>query len=269
MRFHLAMGLLATGLAGACSLTTDLGGLSTTDATDASPEAGSSRDASGDGEASVVAEGGSDSSADAGLCGQAHDLCATFDEGALADGWTSSRADAKGVIERSTARAASAPASFHATLAERGAGDLEYALLTKSLAGAWKRTVIDFDMLLDPPAWKAGDINASFIAVDFRDANGSQFSVYFPIGDGYAQVTAPSLNLQLDPVPLGTFFHVHLDIVAGTSVTAVIAGKTYSGATAPLAGTGTSVVLDLGITGYNAPVPALSVYYDNVVVDRL
>lgn len=272
MRFHVVTAVVAVWVIAACSLTTDTSGLSTPDvaAADGGPEASVTTDAAGDRDAAGATDGGADASADGGgLCAASHDLCATFDQGALMDGWDGSQVDTKAAIERSTTRAASAPASFHATIERRAAGDLEYALLTRVLPGAWKRTVIDFDMQLDSALWNAGDINASFIAVEFQDGTGSPFVVYFPIGDGYAQITAPSLNLELGPVPLDRFFHVHLDIVPGTSVTAVVAGKTYSGATAPLVGTGTGIRISLGITGYNAPVPALSVYYDNVVIDRL
>jgi hypothetical protein len=267
MRSVLLLAAFASAVVAACSIVTDLSGLSGGAVTDGGTESGSPTDApSGDG--TVTTDAGTDASDAARLCSQPHEFCTDFDDGALADGWTSANVDPKGAIERSTARSASAPASFHATIARRAAGDIEYALLTKSLPGPWKRTVIDFDMLLEAPAWQADDINAAFLAVYFSDSSGPQASFYMPVGPGYAQVTGPSANLQLDPVPLGRFFHVHLDIVPGASVSAIIDGKSYSGSTAALSGTGTRTDLDLGITGYNAPVPEFSVYYDNVVVDR-
>jgi hypothetical protein len=202
------------------------------------------------------------------FCTGGHVFCADFDVGGLADGWSGDNVAASGIVERSTTQSVSAPASFHAQLPRRAAGNLAYALLYKSFFGAWRRTVFDFDMLLETPDWQSGDINAAYFEFGFREANQSAATYYFVIGNGYTQITGPTLNMVIDPVPLGRFFHVHVDVTPGGALAATVDGKAYSGVAAPISGTAARTDLNIGITGYNAPVPGFSVFYDNVVVDQ-
>ena len=186
----------------------------------------------------------------------------------LSLGWTRQGVDAKAAIELSTAHYTSPTSSFHASIARRAASDLENAFLGKDLTGPWKRLVVAFDVRIERPAWQSGDSNAAFVAV-FFDGTGPTNQLYFPVGDGYAQLTGPGIDIPIDPTPLDRFFRVRLDIEPGVGVSVEVNGKKYQAKlSAFVGGPGLKTVVNLGITGYNAPVPAFSALYDNVVIDQ-
>lgn len=250
----------------ACSLTTDLNGYAG-ELPLLSSEGGDDAGLDARAEATGPSETGGDAPIDAGpFCTDGHSLCADFDQGELLDRWTRDENDAKASSELSTAHFVSPGRSFRASIARRASGDLENALLVKDTLGIWRPTVLDFDFYLAHPDWKAGDINASFVSVSFSGMS-AEATVFWTIGDGYSQLTAPGMNIAIDPPPYDTFIHVHLDIIPSKSVDAVINGKTYHGNMSATAGPGQITVLALGINGFNAPVPAFSAFYDNVVLD--
>ncbi|HSO37342.1 MAG TPA: hypothetical protein VLT33_32670 [Labilithrix sp.] len=261
------VGAIAGTLIPACTLVTNLDGLAGDPPV--APETGTEGSTGDTGGPDVVTADAVDSAPDAGsFCTAGHTFCADFDEGALSLGWTRQHVDAKAAIELSTAHFTSPTSSFHASVERRAANDLENALLGKELTGSWRRLVVAFDVLIEGPAWQSGDSNAAFLAVYF-DGTGPTNEIYFPVGNGYAQVTGPGMNIPIDAPPVDRFFHVRLDIEPGVGVSVEVNGKAYQGTpSAFVGGPGLKTVINLGITGYNAPVPAFSAFYDNVVIDQ-
>jgi len=272
-RLLLVAALPALALA-ACSLVTNFDDLASGGA--AGADAGGGADATTDVgvDAAVAPDGSGEAGADSAappFCSGTHAFCADFDEGSLLDGWTTKQVDALGMIEQSGVRYVSPGASFHSFLPRRAAGDIENAVLVKYLPGVWKRTVVDFEFFLERPDFQASDINAAFLQITFAgNGSGSGQTLYFTIGEGYSHISMPGALIEAGEARYDGFVHVHLDIQPGTALSATLDGKTYQGTPSAISGgPGTRTELYFGITGYNAPVPAFSAYYDNIVVDQL
>ena len=183
----------------ACSLVAGLSGLVGPGADDAGAEGGVDDSGGADG-AQGSSDGGAhlDAEAAAPFCSvdAGRYLCADFDEGALATGWGSSHQDPRASIGLSTTRYVSPSASFHATIDRRAALDLEYALLEQKVTAPWRRTVMDFDIFLEQPAFQGGDVNAALLAIDFQGGS-SALTVYLTYGQGYCQVNVGA-SVSLD-----------------------------------------------------------------------
>jgi hypothetical protein len=256
-----------------CALAVDLGGL-----------AGPAQDSgvATDGGPATNADGAlppSDAGLDAGpdakhdtapFCtSMTHTFCADFDEGVIGANFTGTNTDPKGTLTVSSSASVSSPMALHATMARRAAGDLEYATALARIAGAWRTTVVEFDMLPEASSWQTNDINFALFEFDFVNAAAKPAEFYFVRAEKYAQLTGPGFSVNVDPLTVGVWTHVKLTFQPSGAFKATVAGKEYTAVGTALTGPGTNVDVTLGIIGYNAPVPALSMFYDNLTIDLL
>jgi hypothetical protein len=130
--------------------------------------------------------------------------------------------------------------------------------------------VIEFDVLVEPSAWQAGDVNSGAVALTLFGGNGSAtFTV--SIAQNYTSLNGAPQPGSGPPVPTGTWHHWKIDLQLDGTITATL-GTSVLSAMAQLpapTNTGSGVILELGVLGYNAPAPAFAFHFDNVTIDLL
>lgn len=203
-----------------------------------------------------------------------HFLCADFDQKTFED-FTRTRADSTGAVTVSSMLAASAPRAMRATFARRASSANDGAARAEKEISGWKRVRVAFDLQVEPPEWKSGDkpLTLATIVLNsskeytgtalFLDETGSAFSVEsLPAATRYVATPAP--------FPTGRFFHVDVDFDAerGT-MTLSVDGKSTVRPFTPVQTTGGSplTTVTVGATVFDAPTPAVTTTYDNVVID--
>ena len=198
-----------------------------------------------------------------GFCASSsHTFCADFDEGSLLAGWDGSNTDPTGAMSLDP-NAKSAPSSALMTLQRH-----ETQVLYENLEKAWPKTghvVVEFDILVETPAWKMNDVNAGIVTMSFNPIG----NIAVSYGQGY--VTIGAMGGQMNgngPLPSGSWFHMKLDADPAGSLHVLAADQTIDQTFPKVVGQ-TKTTLNLGISGYNSPCPEFRVHYDNVTVDFL
>jgi hypothetical protein len=253
----------------ACSVFGDFGSFSTEDpsaATDAATEAQQTSGDSSTGDASA-GEDGAGGEAGAPFCMPgAHAFCADFEGADALAIFTSPYVDPTGKLEVSTTQAKSGTQSLFTFLPRRETQKTNVVIF-KEIDTAWRRTIVELDMYLDPAAWQQGDVNAALLEVGFvSDAGGTAFFVI--AGPSYASLAGGGTPDTLgSPLAYSKWMHVRADVTT-TQFQVNIDGSVRTHAVnVPAGSTNPRFEVAVGITGFNAPVPALGVYYDNLTVD--
>ncbi len=203
-----------------------------------------------------------------------HFLCADFDQTTFEE-FTRTRADSTGAVTVSSVLAASPPRAMRSTFSRRASSANDGAARAEKEITGWKRVRVAFDVRVEAPEWKSGDrpITLATIVLNstkeytgtalFLDETGSSFSVEsLPSETRYVATPAP--------FPTGRFFHVDLDFDADKgNVVLAVDGKTTSRPFTPIKPTGASqlTTVTVGATLFDAPTPAVTTTYDNVVID--
>ena len=203
-----------------------------------------------------------------------HFLCADFDQTTFED-FTRTRADSTGAVTVGSALAASAPRAMRSTLERRASSANDGAARAEKEITGWKHVRVGFDVQVEAPEWKSGDrpLTLATIVLNsnkeytgtalFMDETGSSYSVEsLPSETRYVSTPAP--------FPIGRFFHVDVDFDADKgSVTLVVDGKSVTRPFPSIRPTGTSplTTITVGATVFDAPTPAFTTTYDNVVID--
>jgi hypothetical protein len=270
LAFVTAVPSLAMGVG--CSVFGDFGAYSTED-----PSAGgdsgvdvaasSSVDAAGATDASDGATDTATSDAGAPFCTPgAHAFCADFEDPNALTAFTSNVVATNGVLEVSTTRAKGGARSLFTSLPRRETGKMT-SLVNKSIDGIWRRTVVELDMFIDPIDWKAGDVNAGILEMGFYSPTQSHTLIVI-LGEQYCSLAgAGTPDTSGAPVEMGKWLHLRAELTT-TLFTVVIDGSTRTHAFAlPPSGDQPRFAMGVGIDGFNAPVPRIGIYYDNITVD--
>jgi hypothetical protein len=201
-----------------------------------------------------------------------HAFCADFDDDVdPLSLWTETHVDAPAQASVSTSRTRSAPRALHAFNPRQAAGATRFATLEKGFDQAWRRVVVDLDLYLEPPAFSPGDRTFGLMGVNFSSSSLAE-TLALSIGSdvtGLGGGTSASYTYDNGPaLPTGTWVHAHVDATPGDGVTMTLADHTYSvhlPSTAP--GARPQIQVEVGVFGFNAPSPEVSVYIDNLTVD--
>ncbi|MDB5217922.1 MAG: hypothetical protein JWO86_5849 [Myxococcaceae bacterium] len=269
----LALGALLLGGA-ACSLLTDLNGLSGSPAP-ASGEGGTVPDGAAgfdDGGAGTKDGAGSDGStaqdgnvSTTGFCaGSTHAFCADFDEGDPLAAWTQKDIDVGTTAAVSTTRSKSASHSLFSMTPQRAASTPNVlALLDKRFFAAWRRIVVELDIYEEQPAWSSGDVNAALVSVELQSSTLNK-AWYLTTGPTYTNLN----DVSRPTMPMDQWVHVKIDLDPAGSISATVGTAAYAATFAAVTGgANASMLVRVGIDGFNSPVPKFAVYYDNVTVD--
>jgi hypothetical protein len=237
------------------------------------------------------ADGGGDDASDAGAADQAvmdapppdgggprfcakasppHEICDDFEDGGPAPDWMQNTC-ATCSLAGTMASAVSVPFALETKLTGRGAdaGDPSYAVLRRSLTGAWKRTRVELDFRPKAATWQAMDANVGLVCVEHYSSSASGRTCVL-LGRSSVDLVAFGALASAPAASADQWHHLLLEIDPATgSASMTIDGAKLSKAFAPLA-PGTNVVTDVyvGLQGELQPTPELGVLYDNVTVDR-
>jgi hypothetical protein len=158
----------------------------------------------------------------------------------------------------------------HARLTRRENPDVEPDVyLSKLLPGPWQRTVFTADVYLEAPAWHPGDSNSARVWFECWSATSSNAGYCF-VENGSTGVGRYPENVTGPAIPTDQWINIGVDFdPIGSTVTARIGEATFSrGLSSVASGASPNCQVRFGINSFNAPIPALSVLYDNVTIDR-
>lgn len=255
----------------ACSLLTDLGGLSSgaTDAGDAGGDVATPVDAAVSADADGAAEAGGRFCA---TLSPAPVLCEDFDGDDPVSSWTVDTKGAQSVVRVSTANVRSSPRALESIVA---------AELPNYRAGAWRRSIagvvnharLSYSLFVaEPPV---GSYELALLRFTALDTNRSEF--YLSLRESGAifgeQSTSPSLGRELAlslAVPIRRWTRVVIDLVltAPTSMVVTIDGVEALRQPSMSAAPGVASVA-AGITYANAPTSSGHVFFDDLVFEVL
>ena len=276
VRAHLALGVLGGLLLGgsACSILTDLNGLSGAPAA-AGADGGSPPDgaagaddggpATKDGAASDAATDSDGAVTPTGICaGSTHAFCADFEDADPLAAWTQKFIDVGTTGAVSTTRAKSGSHSFFAMIPQRAASTPNLnVLLDKRFLGTWRRVVVELDIYEEQPAWSSGDINAALLSVETQSSGNGQ-AWYLTTGPTYTNLN----NVSRPAMATGQWVHVKVDFDPTGTINATVGLINYAaGVVTQTSGANASMLVRIGLNGFNSPVPKFAVYYDNVTID--
>jgi hypothetical protein len=193
-----------------------------------------------------------------------HAFCADFDDGQLRLGWPNliEDPDSGALVTLSTDRPFSPPASLLTTLPRHT--QLEHGVLYTSWNRPWTRTIVELDLYIDPINWLDGDKNSGIVGIEFH-SSAAAAAIYLSVAGTYVQFGDTHATVLQTGVPLHAKFDV--DPIAKTGTVWVDDQMISSSFTVPALADGPSISLGIGVIGFNAPTPEISVYYDNVTVD--
>lgn len=203
-----------------------------------------------------------------------HFLCADFDQTTFED-FTRTRADSTGAVTVSSVLAASAPRAMRSTFARRASSANDGAARAEKEITGWRHVRVGFDVQVETPEWKSGDRPLTLATIVLSSSKESTGTALFldETGSSYSVESLPSETRYVStptPFPIGRFFHVDLDFDADKgSVTLVVDGKSATRAFPSIKPTGASplTTITVGATVFDAPTPAFTTTYDNVVID--
>lgn len=248
-------------------------------ATDAGDAAVDGPSPSPDGDAiDAAADGGSDAANDSAPVvspcigdAQSFVLCADFDNGNIADGWDGPDNGRVGSVVRSTAHAASAPASLLAQNPALGSGEAELRnALTLEKAGGFTHAVLTFDIYLPTFTMQAGEFGIGVAVLLLRTNDVTTGTVVGVDAKGtYLSIEGAATEyFDVSPLPRDRWAHVVLDFkTSGTfdySIDGQPGSRSFSAVT--LNGPSPRTSISMGVHAFNAPAPAFSAYYDNVTL---
>lgn len=271
-------GLATVGLT-ACSLFTDLSGLSsnvvivngeggspTIEGGTAGGEAGAGDGGARDGDA-----GDGSTLPGASPCTDgAHSLCVDFeDPSALAD-FQSDVGDV-GSIAVSTGRATSGTHALRAELPRHATSDPAQHVVVRyrDIPHPWTHLTAEFSMFIEDTAWEGGDVNLALALVQMK-SQGADYDAFLWIQPTSSQLGATSTGYRGGPpIPTNEWMRVRLEMdpqgrVKGRFGATQLEDVVFT-ASAP--GDQPSLVVGLGLFGFNHPAPAVVVYYDDLTID--
>lgn len=256
----------------ACSIFGNFSEFSSEDPS-ASNDASTDATANGGGDASAIdagTGGGQDSSATGEpYCATSlHAFCADFEYLNALDAFTGDQVAPNGTLALSTTRAKGGVRSLFASLPRRATEETT-ALLSKTIPGDWRRTVVEFDMYLEPPDWQTNDVNASIFEIAYAsDTQSVTFYAvtgkdYFNLGGGGATDTYGP------PIATGKWIHFKAELTTSALQVSIDGAPHATHAFTALTASGVDrqIEMAIGVDGFNAPAPELKIYYDNLTVD--
>lgn len=264
----------AAALAG-CLYVTDLDGLSG-DTQVAGSDGGSSGgpgDEGGGGGDGGVADGASgDASPGASPCAiGTHDLCDDFDHGVLGAAWTNVNQAPGGLLAIEDGPSVSPPRALHAMLPARG--DVNTELRNRVFKiwenTPWRAAHLELDMRVAAPAWSNGDRGTVLVIFTLESDTTTAGTFLFVQADGFVASAEGQNGLYASgpAFPYGEWTHVAVDI-SPSLIRVKYGAETLEKTFAPqVAGPNPRIVLFVGLSSYQDPVPAMDARFDNVVVD--
>ena len=203
-----------------------------------------------------------------------HFLCADFDQKTFED-FTRTKADSTGAVTVSSMLAASAPRAMRSTFARRASSANDGAARAEKEIVGWKRVRVAFDVQVEPLEWKSGDKPLTLATIVLNSSNEYTGTALF-LESTHSSYSVESLPIdkRFDftpaPFPIGRFFHVDVDFDADKgSMTLVVDGTSTTRSFPPIKPTGASqgTTITVGASVFDAPTPAVTATYDNVVID--
>jgi len=194
--------------------------------------------------------------------GQTHLFCDDFDRaGPPEQGWSGS----EGSVALSTTRARSGTGSLQASLAARpgSATTPTFAQLKLDRPLTNNTLHVAFDVFVPNPGFSGGDNTVGLGCFSLRSAN-QRRTVCISVGGQSASFgTIAGAAIAFDD-----WVHVELDL-GKTGMASGSLGASQRTAEPQVAADGAAdgVFVGLGIYGFNQPTPALTAFYDNLVVD--
>lgn len=262
----------------ACSIFGDFGQYSTEDAPNGADSGGPGTDSSSPVEDASSSggptDGGTDAANDGGgvdagppFCASStHAFCADFEADNALDLWDGQGKDSIATLELSTTHAKGGKRALRAKMPRHETGKYA-ALLYKNLAGDWRPTHVELDVWVEAPNWQNGDVNASLLDIEYA-SDSTNTAFYSVIGPDYFNLGGAGVQDTFgNPIPTGKWVHVVEDLTTSKLECTVDGVKRTHLFSVTASGGVRRFVIDLGIDGFNAPVPELDVYYDNVTVD--
>lgn len=223
-------------------------------------------------DAATRVDGGTASPCSDGTVQSTRVLCADFDTKKLED-FTDSLVESGGTLDVSIDRALSAPRSLLATLPRRQAGPASYAHTDKLIDG-WRRVRLGFDVYVEAPDRKAGDMPVALAGILLASSSQASGSLLFVSegGTGLSVESAPAASRYFDaPAVLGVgqWTHIELDFdpTTGRYLHSVGGKDGVRNFAIPSKGASPKTIVSVGISSFDAPAPNLRAYYDNVVID--
>jgi hypothetical protein len=203
-----------------------------------------------------------------------HFLCADFDQKTFED-FTRTRADSTGAVTVTSTLAASAPRAMRSTFDRRASSANDGAARAEKEIAGWKHVRVAFDVQVEPMEWKSGDKPLTLATIVLNSTNEYTGTALFleATHSSYSVESLPTdkrYDFTPAPFPIGRFFHVDIDFDADKgSLTLVVDGKSTTRSFPPIKPTGTSqgTAITVGATAFDAPTPAFTTTYDNVVID--
>jgi hypothetical protein len=269
------LGTLSLFGGAACSLLTELDGLSGapaaagTDGGSPVPDGAGAVDDGGtvtkDGAAADGATGPDGAVTNTSFCtGSTHAFCADFEDDDPLAAWTQKVIDVGTTGAVSTTRAKSGSHSFFAMIPQRAASTPDVnVLLDKRFPGSWRRVVVELDIFEEPPAWSSGDINAALISVETQSSSNGQ-AWFLTTGPNYTNLN----SVSRPAMATGQWVHVKLDFDPTGTINGTVGAISYAaGVVSQTSGANPSMLVRVGLNGFNSPVPKFAVYYDNVTID--
>lgn len=206
-------------------------------------------------------------------------FCADFESGAVDTGWDDRHEEQGGAVSLDTTIGAGSPRSARAAVA--AVSSPAYAALVKKLPGEWRPTTIELDVFLAAPAFASESSNIALAHVAFigdAAAESQANTLYVSLGVETQRVTvsiqSPDFQQLFSdaPFPYDRWVHVALDVDPGAKVAELRLGAdtvihgSFSSTLAAGNRPSPTARVTLGLLGFNAPVPATTVNFDNVVL---
>lgn len=206
--------------------------------------------------------------------GGAYLVCATFDQGLVASGWSGTMLESGGVLGTS-ADHTSPPFSMRAQLPAMTAQQNQYATVYATWSGV-KNVRVSFDVKIADPGWGASDKAFELVHVQYPSSTNEHYLFRGP--------TETTLSIEqndlatryptVENLPYGKWVRVTLEVIPalpkGTLRLRYDGLVVYENANVTT--TTPSVpqtYVDVGVARFTPPSPAVDVLYDNVTIEQI
>lgn len=238
----------------------------------ADPDA-SSPDGTRSADVSVATDGG-DAGGSLSCDGGAHLVCATFDQGAVAAGWTATRIESGGTLGTSNDHR-SAPFSMRTNLPAMTTEDNQYAAVYGLFTGV-RGVRVSFDLKIAEPQWQGTDKALALLHVLYPGTTNESYLFVAPNETTLSieQNSTATRYQEVKPPPYDEWLRIALEVVpttpTGTLRLRYDGVVVYENASVPFTtATATETLVEVGLARFTPPSPAVDVLYDNVTIEQI